>query len=129
MALARRKRRTVKTSEEAWAEIFEDWKRSGLSAHDFCETNDYSAYGFNHFYEKQFGKKPGVVNEGETRGAEPLFVPLSVARPLEHAHQKVARIESSKIEISIGIQDFVVRVEKGFDTAALRQVLDVLGGT
>jgi hypothetical protein len=44
MALARRKKRSVKTSEESWAEIFEDWKRSGLSAEEFCERNNYSVY-------------------------------------------------------------------------------------
>jgi hypothetical protein len=126
MALARRKKRSVKTSEESWAEIFEDWKRSGLSAEEFCERNNYSVYGFNHFYKKQFGMSPEVVREGPTTEAEPLFVPFSVARPLEQVHQKAACIQSNKIEIST--QNFVVRVERDFDFDALRQVLEVLGG-
>lgn len=132
MAQARRKKRPVKTPEESWAQIFDDWRQTGLSAEEYCERNNYSLWGFTHFYEKQFGAKPpsgdGKTNAPGAEDAEALFVPLGVLTS-QHMHTQAGAAKGNgKIEISSRNQSFVVHVPEGFNPVALRQVLEVLGG-
>ena len=130
MAVARGKKRLAKTTEESWAEIFDEWRQSGLSAKEYCEREGYSVWGFKHYYEKQFGKKPRKVNsQNKIPEDEPLFVPLGIANASQQASLKTKSDQSDgNIEIASGNRAFVVRVKTGFDPVALRQVLEVLGG-
>lgn len=128
MVQARRKKRIIKTPEETWAGIFEDWNRSGQSVEEFCEEEQYSLDGFVFFYKKQFGRSP-MLGKAGTPENKPLFVPLNVVnKPAKMVQENTPAGDESKIEISINNQPFAVRIQAGFDPEALRQVLDVLGG-
>lgn len=94
-----------------WLELVGDWKRSGLTLHEFCARR---------------GLKPATLSwwrqEMRRRGAE---LPQSAGVKLvEITRNGAATDQGFEIELASGVR---LRVPMRFDAVALKQLLGVLG--
>ena len=52
LAMQRKTKRPMRSTEEQWRSIILEQKQSGLSAEDFCKSGNYSFEGFQSFQKK-----------------------------------------------------------------------------
>jgi transposase-like protein len=105
--------------ERFWRHTLRQWRRSGLSVRAFCAEYDLSEplfYAWRRVIAER--DQARVASRGarrEARNAAPTFVPLRVIDAPAPASLEVV-LERGQ----------VVRVQRGFDTDTLRQLLAVL---
>ncbi len=95
--------------EQYWKKQVTGWRSSGQSQVAFCRENGLSRWGFLYWKRKLLGNS----SVGDT-----VFV--QVPSPLE---MKLAQRSSISIEIDSRHR---IEVAEGFDSATLKQILDVL---
>jgi hypothetical protein len=100
-------------TEAKWAARVEDWRASGETARAFCEGKGFSPGGLRYWSSRLRKGAPSAAASGGVRLAR---VVRSAAAP-----------QDAETPIVIEVGQARVGVRRGFDTAALRTVLDVLG--
>lgn len=110
-----------RSAESYWRGHVEAWRASGQSRGDYCAARGLS--------RKTFGWWVWHLERAERQGEEaPRFLPVEVAEVPAAAVPDDATTVVADDRIEIALPDGLrVRVGAGFDAAALRRVLVVLG--
>jgi hypothetical protein len=100
-------------TETKWAARVEDWRASGETARAFCAGKDFSAGGLRYWSSR--------LRKGAVSGAR------SGAVRLARIVRSAAAPQAVETPIVIEVGQARIGVRRGFDTATLRTVLEVLG--
>lgn len=131
-----RKRRVDEVKQELWRRRVEDQARSGLTIREFCRREGLSEPGF-YGWRRELARRDAVASESRPLEAEPRSVPeaggrraVRFARVIvsdrpQRKGEAASSWEDERIEIETACGR-VVRVGRGFDPAALREVLAVI---
>jgi transposase-like protein len=122
MAMPRRGERD-QHKERFWRRLIGQWRRSGLTARDFCAERGVSEPSFYAWrrtirQRDQQGRRQPRRNDAGRTGTKPVFVPVQVVPAAPAA-------VAGALELVLG-QGRVVRVPPGFDAPTLRQLLTLL---
>jgi hypothetical protein len=106
--------------ERLWRHMLRQWRRSGLSVRAFCAEHGLTEplfYAWRRVIaERDQARVASRDARREARNVAPTFVPLRV----------IGAPASAALEVVLE-RGQVVRVQRGFDTDTLRQLLAVLG--
>jgi len=141
MAARRRTGRRDPAKERHWRRIVRHWRRSGLSARDFCDCqglSEHSFYGWRRELalrdrEAASGTTPSSAKsaeDGPQRGAGRasggVFVPVRVVTDAEpQAPGSSLRTDGIEVRLPSGTR---LLVSPGCDRALLRDVIACCGG-
>jgi transposase len=105
-----------------WAQLVEQWKRSGLTARDFAAQAGINPRTLTWWkWRLKAGEYGGEDPKSPSESGQGFgLVPLQVVSAEESA------TEESPVEVVLG--GAVVRVRRNFDEQTLARVLEVVGG-
>lgn len=113
----------ARETREIWKKRIERWSDSGLTAKEFAAEIGVNVHTLTHWKWQLSAEARGP--QERTPAATPSFVEV-VAPLVGHAPPaSLAAVQPLELVLPGGI---VVRVPSSFDPAALRRVVDVLGG-
>ena len=99
--------RTNPQKESEWRQRFADWKRSGLSAINWCKANNIKFHNFKYWR----GKLP----DRHDTSAKQSFIELPAERGA-----------SSEVGLTVRMGDAEIKLERDFDEATLERLLAAL---
>jgi hypothetical protein len=99
--------------ERFWRAIFQQWRRSGLSASAFCEQHDLSLPSF-------YAWRRTLARRAEQT---PAFVPVTILSPDQPAEPEQAQDSGLELLLPSGC---VLRLSTAFDGPTLRRLLPLL---
>lgn len=110
-------------TESKWAARVASWRASGQSAAEFAAGRDYAASTL-----RWWGYRLAATTEQPAGGAEVATTPPKIALVRVSRAPKEERVEGLLATSVVELETLRVRVEPGFDEAALRSVIAALRG-
>jgi hypothetical protein len=102
-----------------WRKLVTEWRESGLTAREFCETKGLKSYKTLHVWSSKLNKIDGVAEAG-TEIVRPKFLPLEI---VDSAKNDV--VESATIDVILAGGD-MVSIPRGCDMQQVAQVVAIL---
>ncbi len=102
-----------------WRKLVTEWRDSGLTAREFCETKGLKSYKTLHVWSSKLNKIDGVAEAG-TEIVRPKFLPLEI---VDSAKDDV--VESATIDVVLAGGD-MVSIPCGCDMQQVAQVVAIL---
>jgi hypothetical protein len=131
-----RKRRVDEVKQELWRKRVEDQARSGLTIREFCRREGLSEPGF-YGWRRELVRRDAAASQSRPLEAEPSsgpeadgrravrFARVIVSDRPRRKDEAASSREDDRIEIETA-GGRRIRVGRGFDPAALREVLAVV---
>lgn len=102
-----------------WRKLVTEWRESGLTAREFCETKGLKSYKTLHVWSSKLNKIDAVAEAG-TEIVRPKFLPLEI---VDSAKNDV--VESATIDVILAGGD-MVSIPRGSDMQQVAQVVAIL---
>ena len=102
-----------------WRKLVAEWRESGLTAREFCETKGLKSYKTLHVWSCKLNKIDAIAEAG-TEIVRPKFLPLEI---VDSAKNDVA--ESATIDVILAGGD-MVSIPRGCDMQQVAQVVAIL---
>ncbi len=102
-----------------WRKLVTEWRESGLTAREFCETKGLKSYKTLHVWSSKLNKIDAIA-EGGTEIVRPKFLPLEVV-----GSAKNDVVESATIDVILAGGD-MVSIPRGCDMQQVAQVVAIL---
>ena len=113
---------TRKRTSTEWAELVREWQRSGLTARGFAKRAKLNPQTLMWWRWRLATKDPSrTPRRAPQAKAGAALVPVQVIQVREPA--------AAETPVDVVLGDVVVRVRRGFDSATLARVLDVVDGS
>jgi transposase len=114
----------ARATREVWADRVRRWKQSGLTAAAYAERTGINANTLRH-WSWELGKSARRRRGARARRTAPTFVEVLAGVTQRPPESVVVFAEPFELVLRDGVR---LRIAPSFDAAALRRLLDVVGG-